>query len=187
MKRFLIIILTAILALSCFACANNNGEQGEGAGSKEQEAVCKPMYVCADTIIKDVDGIDKCFWEDGKVKFDDYGGCGRQKQKSAVLSVQTEYDLSYYMLDRILDFSCDYYPAEFEYDETKFEIKSNPDKENHFILKVLQPCENENVVLKTTDKSKWDGLLDDNGEPIRIPFTSYLTIIISSGESLMPV
>lgn len=180
MKKFLAITLSCLTALSLFACAGNNTPethndtdipQGTEHGPiitddsviKITDGFFDPFYR-DDVMIQDDDGTYKCLWDDGKARFDDYYftgkiGTGRQNQKSAVLTVQTEYDLWFEESKDVLLVGNEeyYWPLEYEYDETKIEIKSDPDKENHFILKILQPCEDETITFIITEKTWWAG------------------------------
>jgi len=173
MKKIMSILLTGLLSLSLFACADEEKTPNE-------QPVSKPPLVMIDTLIQDADGEHKCLWKDGYVYFNDHGSTGQQRQKSAVLSLHTEYDMWFFDMDRDLDFVNHFYPVEFEYDETKIEIKENPDKENHFILKVLQPCDKEEIVAKLTARSRFDGMVNENGEPYHKPFTQNIAITIST-------
>ncbi|MBD5131588.1 MAG: hypothetical protein HDT28_03195 [Clostridiales bacterium] len=168
MKKLLSVLLVGLLALSCFACGGKKDEQPEQPGSK-------PVCTAIDTLIQDIDGEDKCFWEDGEVYFNDHFASGSQKQKSAELSVQTEYDMWFAEHERDLDLANEeyYYPVEFEYDETKIEIESNPDKKDHFILKVLQPCEEEEMTSIIEVK---------RSNPYLVPLIWHVTITISTVE-----
>ena len=172
MKKFLLILLTGMLCFQLFACADNKPQK--------EEPESKPALSMYDTMIQDDNGVDKCFWEDGQVAFNDYGGTGRQRQKSASLAMQTEYDMWLRMLLDDLDLVNSFYPIEFEYDEDKIEIKSNQDKENHFIIKVLQPCDKEKIVIKLTAKHKLDDILDENGDPVSVSVTQNIAITIST-------
>jgi len=69
-----------------------------------------------------------------------------------------------------------YFPTEFEYDGTKIEIKKS-DKENHFILKVLRPCDKERIVSILKPATT---ILGKNGELIKIPSPYKITITIST-------
>lgn len=172
MKKFLLTMLTGLLGFTLFACTNKtpNTEPYEN----------KPVMSMYDTIMQDDNGVDMCFWEDGSVSFNDHGGTGRQRQKSASLIIQTEYDMWLRMHIDDLDLANDYYPVEFEYDETKIEIAKNSEKENHFIIKVVQPCNKEEVIIKLTAKSELNDKLDENGEPYSRPITQNVTVLISS-------
>ncbi|MCH5155736.1 MAG: hypothetical protein J1F69_03940 [Clostridiales bacterium] len=203
MKKWLSTILTCLLALCLFACASVKAEEGD-----LQEAVedcgSDHSFHCFDrteTIIQDADGEHKCFWEDGKAFFDDnayvepcihYPWQRRQTQKSATLTLQTEYDMWFSDRHGELDFTqydleqrnpCrNYYPVEFEYDKEKIEIKPNPEKNNHFIIKVLQPCDNEIIVSIISEYHDTDEMFDENGNPYSIPCPSYLKVPISTVE-----
>lgn len=172
MKKIILIMLTGLLGFSLFACTDKTPQN--------QPPDSKPALSMYDTIIQDDSGVDKCFWENGLVSFNDNGGTGRQRQKSASLTMQTEYDMWLRMRLDDLDLANDYYPVEFEYDETKIEIKENSEKENHFIIKAVQPCDKEEVIIKLTAKHALDDKLDENGEPYGIPITQNITILISS-------
>ena len=173
MKKFFVILLTALIGLFCFACVDNDTKPNY-----------TPVKMAFDTIIQDSDGVDKCFWEDGKAMFDDTFNSGSQKQKSAVLTTQTEYDMWFALNRRVLELSNEefYYPTEFEYDETKIEIKANPNEESHFILRALQPCNKEQIIIKITGRSVLDDDVDENGEPLHIPTTQRVTITVSTTE-----
>lgn len=174
MKKFLLILLTGMLCFSLFACEEKKPQ------IKVPES--KPVFVACDTMIQDDNGVNKCFWEDGFASFNDHGATGRQRQKSALLDMQTEYDMWLRMNSDDLDLANYFYPVEFEYDKNKIEIKTNPEKENHFIIKALQPCYKEEIVIKLTDKSPLDDILDENGDPVSIPFTQNIKITISTVE-----
>lgn len=176
MKKLLLILLVGILAISVFACTDTKNTRGNGPENTQS------MYIKIDTLIQDSNGEHKCVWEDGEVFFNDFGGRGYQTQKSALLNIQTEYDMWLGELKRELDYTLDFQPPEFEYDKTKFEIKANPDKENHFLLKVLQSCDKEKIIIKLTDKHILDGMVDEDGNPIRQPFQTTLWVIISTVE-----
>ncbi|MCM1367842.1 MAG: hypothetical protein NC184_03415 [Roseburia sp.] len=172
MKKFVLILLTGLICCSFFACTDKQNTQ---SGSS-------PMLIAVDTVIQDSGGTDKCFWEDGSALWSNYSGKGNQHQKSAVLAVNTEYDMFFYDDGREMKLSDPeyYYPTEFEYDETKIEIKVNPDEANHFIIKVLQPCAQERVVSKITDRSPLDDMVYENGEPVQVPVAGFVTITIST-------
>ncbi|MBD5131590.1 MAG: hypothetical protein HDT28_03205 [Clostridiales bacterium] len=192
MKKLLLILLTGILVFSLSACSvkpeNQQGSQVDNShteneqDSQIEENVSRPIHLAYDTFIQDGDGVDRCFWGDGKVVFDDFGGRGRQIKKSATLTVSTEYDMWFADLEIDLDLTNDYYPIEFEYDETKIEITENPDKENHFIIKVLQSCDNEEIFITLTSKSPLDEMFDENGEPCSIPHPCKISVTISTVE-----
>ena len=173
MKKLLVTFLASLLMLSCLACSDEKNTPNE-------EPERKPALSKCDTIIQDDNGVDKCFWEDGLVSFNDHSGSGRQQQKSALLDTQTEYDMWLRIRLDDLDLANYFYPVEFEYDATKIEIKANPNKENHFILKVLQSCEQEQVSIKLTSKSIRDDMLDENGEPVSVPIPQNFSITIST-------
>ena len=168
MKKFLAILLIALLGLSCFACVDKEPIQSD----------TKVRRGAIDTIIKDNEGLDKCFWEDGSVYFNDYIAVEPQYQimKNAILSVQTEYDMWYSFQEHDIALTNYYEPVEFEYDETKIEIKVNPDKDSHFILKLLEPCDNEKIIAKLTVKYNQDGAVLDS------PITECITITVSANE-----
>ena len=175
MKKILLILLTGMLCFHLFACTDNK--------SQKEVPERKPVASAYDTMIQDDNGVDKCFWEDGQVAFNDHGVTGRQRQKSASLAMQTEYDMWLRFLNRDLDLKNGYYdPIEFEYDEDKIEIKSNQDKENHFIIKVLQPCDKEKIVIKLTVKHELDNMFDENGDPYLVPYIDNVVITISTVE-----
>lgn len=173
MKKFLSILFAGLLAISLFACADTKTPQKE-------ESVRKQARMGCDTLIQDSNGEHKCFWEDGQVFFNDSFSTfpHRQTRKSATLNIQTEYDMWFRTGRRDLDLARNYYPVELEYDETKIEIKANPEKENHFILKVLQSCDKEVIITKLTSKAP----LDENGEPLYIPSQINITITIGTED-----
>lgn len=195
MKKLLSILLSAIPALACFAC----GETDKKPGSDETWGQSSFTYAF-DTIIRDKDGNDYCFWDNGMAWWDDLSNSGYQTEKSATLALQTEYDLScFYGNLGVIQ----YWPngikvqdIEFEYDKTKIEIVFNPDiknecpidrkhycDEDHYIIKVLQPCVNEEVFVIITDI--WE---PDPANPHRdhTPNRS-LAFTVSSAESDTPV
>ncbi len=168
MKKFLAITLSCLTALSLFACAGNNApytsnETAVPQESEQEEYIHSPAvteFTCDEPIIQDADGIDKCLWEGDKARFEEYYFLARfpKGDKSAVLTVQTEYDLWFENCGEILPVNDEYYwPLEYEYDETKIEIKADPDKENHYTLKILQPCEDETITFIMTEKTWWAG------------------------------
>ena len=171
MKKLLSVILAGTLGCSLVACA----EAKEPKKETNQQSV---LGCNIDTLIQDVSGEHKCVWEDGKIFYDNFFPPRRQYHKSATLSLQTEYDMWFYFYNHDLDLVNWYYPVEFEYDETKIEIKPNPDKESHFILKVYQPCDQEKINLTITAKRPTDFILDENGEPytIPVPQTGWITV-----------
>ncbi len=174
MKKLISILLTGLLSLSLFACADVEKK------TPDEQPVSSPVCMAIDTLIQDTDGEHKCFWEDGQVYWDNHRGTDRQVEKSAVLSLQTEYDMWFRLGKDDLDLANYFYPVEFENDETKIEITANTEKENHFILKVLQPCDKEKIVIKLTEKSHLDGMVNEHGEPCSIPFTQKVAITIST-------
>ena len=143
MKKILVTILSLILVLSCFAC-----------GEKEKENDiefddCSRLTVYCDVYVRDAEGVDKCLWEDGEANFRDRlpTETPTQTKKSAVLHIGVEYDMCFYQRSKILDFVSKY-KAEFDCDKEIFEITENPEKENHFILKVLQACASEKIIVE---------------------------------------
>lgn len=183
MKKFLFILLTILLGISCFACANNKPNVSNDS-RQEEDLEQSSMWIAYDTFIQDSAGVAKCFWEDGGAMWDNYRGTERQTQKSAILTTQIEYDMWFAFNECDLELSNDeyYYPVEFEYDANKIEIKANPDKEHHFILKILKPCDKEKVTSKIMSKSPLDNMLNENGEPVRIPFFHNISITVSATE-----
>ncbi|MCH5158798.1 MAG: hypothetical protein J1F33_06350 [Clostridiales bacterium] len=161
MKKILVTILSLILVLSCFACADKPKED------KKEESSSKPPHVRMDTFIRDVEGNEKCFWEDGKVRYTDFVGSGRQQEKSAILFVGVKYNMCFHLQTREVDFIniCDIF---FTYDEEIFEITENSEEENHFILKVLQPCLGEKFYVKILGKNSLDDSPESKGFPVTI-------------------
>lgn len=177
MKKVLAILFASLAALSLFACG---GKQPVHGSDTDEPNNRQPVRIAYDTLIQDANGEHKCLWEDGKVLFDEHSGRERQIEKSASLTLQTEYDMWFSMNNKDLDLTNYYYPVEFNYDKTKIEIKTNPDKENHFILTVLHSCDKEKVDISLTDKSILDDMLDKDGEPARIPTPQTISIIITA-------
>ena len=180
MKKFLAVTLSCLTAISLFACADNKPtqRQEEGEEWRGEPSMCMRY----DTMIQDVDGVDKCFWEDGKARYDDVNAYTPeiQIQKSAILTVQTEYDMWFEEYGLFFDFTKSWWPLEYECDETKIEIKPNPDKESHFIIKLLQPCDGEEITFKLTQDSPLYDMYDENGNPYLYPEPDIHTIIVSS-------
>ncbi len=174
MKKLLSVILAG--SIGCFFVSWAEGKE-EKKETNQKRAVWR-----IDTLIQDVNGEHKCFWNDGKIFYDAYFNPHRQSQKSATLSLQTEYDMWFYDVNEDLDLVNDYYPVEFEYDETKIEIKPNSDKESHFILRVYQPCDQEKIYITITDKHFTDFILDENGEPYSIPVPLTIPITVTTED-----
>lgn len=134
-----------------------------------------------DTMIWDENGVNHCLWEDGSERFDDSRGTGRQEQKSAELEIGKDYELAVgrfqsvgYGKVEFFAFDFEYFcPLEFECDESKFEITANPEKDNYFNLKVLQPCYKEKIIIKLTSKSRLDYIP---------PHTENITITIDAAD-----
>ena len=160
MKKILVTILSLILVLSCFACAD------KPEANKEENPKC-PERVAIDTFIRDSEGNEKCFWEDGRVEFHDTLNQDIQHEKSAKLSVNIDYDMCFYEFEWFLDFTI-WFDVTFTYDKEMFEITENPEVESHFILKVLQPCSGEKFYVKILDKNGPDVLPESKGFPITI-------------------
>lgn len=167
MKKLFLILSTVLLAFSVFACTDKS--------DTPENVQQKPMRIAFDTLIQDSNGVHKCLWEDGGVFFNDFADTDRQLKKSAILNTRTDYDMWFRYIYFDLD-STMYRLPKFEYDETKFEIKTNPDKDYHFILTVLQACDNEKIIIKITDGFYFDATVDENGEPICPRWTINVTI-----------
>lgn len=174
MKKILLAVLLGLLTFCCFACVDKPDDTNDASD--------KAMMFRYDTVIRDADGVDKCLWEDGSPLFDDFGGNNTQQQKSALLYTDTEYDMSFYMIDHYLDFSYEFYMPEFEYDNAKLEIKSNSSEANHFVLTVLQSCNSEKITIKLTAKSPLDDMIGENGQPVNIPSAVEFFITITTVE-----
>lgn len=172
MKKILLIALIGLLTICCFACVDEPNEN--------KDAPDKAMMFRYDTVIRDADGIDKCLWEDGSPLFGDFGGNNTQQEKSALLHTDTEYDVSFYMIDHYLDFSNEFYLPEFEYNDAKLEIKNNSSDANHFVLTVLQSCDSEKIKIKLTAKSPLDDVMGENGQPVHIPSAVEFYITVST-------
>lgn len=171
MKKFFAILCASLAALLLFACGGK-----QSATDKPNNR--NPMRTAVDTLIQDVNGEHKCFWDDGKVFFDECSGRERQIQKSATLSLQTEYDMWFFDSDKEIELSNTefFYPTEFEYDRTKIEITKS-ERDNHFTLKILQPCNREEIAitLNPTITAAYE-----NGKPISVPSPSVFSIYITA-------
>lgn len=97
-----------------------------------------------------------------------------------MLHTDTEYDVSFYMIDHYLDFSNEFYLPEFEYNDAKLEIKNNSSDANHFVLTVLQSCDSEKIKIKLTAKSPLDDVMGENGQPVHIPSAVEFYITVST-------
>ena len=142
MKKLFVFVLAIISALSCAACIDF-----PFFGHYEQERPFRDEY---DAVIFDGLGNEVCFWNDGLSRFHDVYGYKIQTEKHAELYEKTEYDLCFYYYERQVDFASEYV-AEFIYDESKIEIKENPDIENHFTIKLIKPCDKEQIKVNIFD------------------------------------
>ena len=176
MKKFIMILLTVLTSLTLFACADNKQSSNDPLAPPH---VCPVFYYDCDTFIQDVNGVDKCFWEDGALVFNDHHKTGRQERKSATLSLQEEYDMWFNYCTHDLDFVKFFDLKGVECDADKIQVSESLNKDSHFIIKALQPCNQEKVVFIVADKT-----VDKNGEPRygAVPRASRLTIMISTEE-----
>lgn len=198
MKKLLSILLSAIPAFACFACGTAD-KKPESDEIRNQSA---PTYAF-DPIIRDKDGNDYCFWDNGMTWWHDHNLSGYQTEKSATLALQTEYDLCCFYgnvpVSQCWPNGQKFQDVEFEYDKTKIEIVFNPDieddliitkptldydpVEDHYIIKVLQPCVNEEVFVIETPL--WDP--DPINHPCDLTPRRFLAFTVSSVESDTPI
>ncbi|MDE6201745.1 MAG: hypothetical protein K2M47_07745 [Clostridiales bacterium] len=197
MKKLLSILLSAIPALTCFACGAADKQP------KSDETWGQSSFTYAfDTIIRDKDGNDYCFWDNGMAWWINLGWDDIQTEKSATLSLQTEYDLCCFYgnvpVSQCWPNGQKFEDVEFEYDKTKIEIVYNPDVEDdliitkrtldydpvedHYIIKLLQPCVNEEVFVIETPL--WDP--DPINKPCDLTPRRFLAFTVSSAESDTP-
>lgn len=177
MKKFLAILFASLAALSLFACGSKQPEHGSESDTDAPNNQVR-VRMAYDTLIQDANGEHKCLWEDGKVFFDEHSGRERQIKKSASLSLQTEYDMWFFYSNKEMELSNTefYYPTEFEYDETKIEITES-DKDNHFILRVIQPCNKEEIAITLKHTIT---VPNENGKPISAPSPTTISITITA-------
>ncbi|MCH5158796.1 MAG: hypothetical protein J1F33_06340 [Clostridiales bacterium] len=143
MKKLFVIVLAAVAALSCGACT--------GFPISGRYETHRPFRDEYDAVIFDERGNEICFWNDGLSRFHDVYGYKIQTEKHADLYEQIEYDLCFYYYERQVDFATEYV-FKFVYDESKIKIEENPDIENHFIIKLIKPCDNEEIRVNIIDR-----------------------------------
>lgn len=167
MKKLFAMLLTGLMTFSLFACTDH----------APQNYSQTPVCLAISTIIQDSNGVDKCFWEDGRVIWPHKNHHPHAIQ-SAVLSFRTEYDMSFSDGAREIELSNTefYYPTEFDYDKDKIEIKES-NKPNHFIITLLQHCYKEIIAITFNSKNL---IADENGELIIVPAPSTITITVDS-------
>lgn len=143
MKKLFVIVLAAAIALSCGACAYLPFYR-----HNEHDRPFRDEY---DAVIFDERGNEICFWDDGQSRFHDVYGYKLQTEKHAELYEQIGYDLCFYYYERQVDFATEYV-FEFIYDESKIKITENPDVENFFIIKLIKPCDKEEIKVNIIDR-----------------------------------
>lgn len=171
MKKIFLILLSCLTAVSLFACTSEK---------QEDEPKVRPPHWWGVTIhevfIQAEDGTHKCLWEDGNAVFDNSDNPSPEEvdidAKHASLSLYIEYDMWFDLSPNniigkdCLDFTNDYWYAKFDYDKTKFEIKDNPEKENHFIITALQSCDNEKINFTLREMTPTEHILGKMIEPV---------------------
>lgn len=162
-------LLSGLMAFSLFACTDPKNSQ--------EKPNKDPVIIAYNTIIQDSNGENKCFWPDGEAIWDNKNHRIDEIQ-SATLSLQTEYDISFFCSNKEMEVSNRefYYPTEFEYDKIKIDIKES-DKPNHFILTVLQPCDKEEIIITLNPSIT---IADENGKPTSAPSPKTIKITIST-------
>ena len=172
MKKFLAILLSCLTAFSLFACTSDKTEE-----EPKYEPITDWWWIVSfhEAFIQAEDGTHVCLWEDGTAAYERTDRPAHKEidinAKHASLSLYTEYDMWFNMAPDTLglgclDFTNDYWYVKFDYDETKFEIKPNPEKENHFIITALQSCDNEKIGFTLREKHPIESLSGKMLEPV---------------------
>lgn len=102
MKKVLAIMLSILAIFSCFGCVepkSSDNDKYDGINGSPAE-----IYESFNARVRDYNGNDVCFWNDGKIQFDDFfathlGQTPVQIKKTATLGVGATYLINFFWWD----------------------------------------------------------------------------------------